>query len=160
MTLGEGRTKVLKLKKSLYGLKSAGKTWFDHLKSGLTKRGFKASEVDPCVYYNETSVVLVYVDYILIVSRRKRNIDAFIESLRNGPEHYDLTDKGDISKYLGVDILKNKDGTFESKQPFLIRRILDKVGLVETTGSKETPVGKPLLYKDCNGHERKMDWHY
>ena len=97
------------------------------------------------------------MDDVLIVSKRKRTIDAFIESLRNGLERYDLTDEGDISKYLGVDIIKNKDGTFELKQPFLIRRILDKVGLVETTGSKETPVGKPLLHKDCDGHERKIN---
>lgn len=59
-----------------------------------------------------------------------------------------------------MDITRNKDRSFTLRQPFLIKRILDKVGLVETTGGRETPIGNPLLHKDCNGAERKMEWHH
>ena len=38
-------------------------------------------------------------------------------------ENFELTDEGDTNKYLGVDITKNKDGTYEIKQPCLIERI-------------------------------------
>ena len=162
MTLltGDKKDKVLKLQKSLYGLKSAGKNWFDHLKGGLIRRGFKPSQIDPCVYMSETLVLLVYIDDVLIISRSEKDIEKFVHSMKNGPERYNFTDEGDISKYLGVDIVRNKDGSMELRQTYLIQRIIEKVGLVETTGTKETPVGKPLLHKDCNGVKRKQDWHY
>ena len=38
---------VLKLNKSLYGLKQAAYNWFEMLSKGLRDRGFKASETDP-----------------------------------------------------------------------------------------------------------------
>ena len=41
LALGDGRDKVLKLEKSLYGLKSAGKNWHNYLKKGLISRGCK-----------------------------------------------------------------------------------------------------------------------
>ena len=39
----ESRAYVLKLKKSLYGLKQASLNWFDKLKQGLMNRGFTSS---------------------------------------------------------------------------------------------------------------------
>jgi hypothetical protein len=41
---------LLKLRKNLYGLKDAGLTWFEHARDGLLKRGFKQSNVDPCLF--------------------------------------------------------------------------------------------------------------
>eukprot|EP00980_Cylindrotheca_fusiformis_P020590 scaffold7642_cov88-Cylindrotheca_fusiformis.AAC.1 len=43
-------SKVYKLIQNLYGLKDAGKTWADYLKKGLLQRGWKASEVDSCLF--------------------------------------------------------------------------------------------------------------
>ncbi len=41
---------VLKLNKSLYGLKQASLNWFEKLKQGLTDHGFKPSNINPCLY--------------------------------------------------------------------------------------------------------------
>ena len=41
---------VLRLNKSLYGLKQAGYNWFAKLSNGLEDRSFVASQVDPCVF--------------------------------------------------------------------------------------------------------------
>ena len=46
----ESRAYVLKLKKSLYGLKQASLNWFQKLKQGLMDQGFTPSEIDPCLY--------------------------------------------------------------------------------------------------------------
>jgi Reverse transcriptase (RNA-dependent DNA polymerase). len=48
---------VLELKKNLYGLKQAGKTWFEHLSSGLEKIGFTQSDVDQCIFCRGNSIV-------------------------------------------------------------------------------------------------------
>ena len=46
---------VLKLNRSLYGLKQASANWFDILKTGLERRGYHQSQVDRCVLYRTDS---------------------------------------------------------------------------------------------------------
>ena len=53
-------------------------------------------------------ILLVYVDDCLIFSRDKDKINQLIDKLKN-KEKLDLTDEGDVEKYLGVEIeRKNK----------------------------------------------------
>eukprot|EP00956_Cyclotella_meneghiniana_P030036 scaffold74624_cov50-Cyclotella_meneghiniana.AAC.2 len=105
---------VLKLKKNLYGLKQASFNWFDKLKAGLVDRGFKASVIDPCLYYKKWMIVITYADDCIIVGNNMRNIDNFVRSMQNGKENFDLTDEG----------LIDNDWKAESN-------------------TKNTPVGKP-----------------
>ena len=54
--------KVLKLNKALYGLKSAPKAFFTHLKSNLEAIGFEqAIDIDPCLFISDKVICLVYV---------------------------------------------------------------------------------------------------
>ena len=62
---------VLKLKKSLYGLKQASLNWFEKLKQGLMDRGFRPSAIDPCLYLKENMILLTYVDDCIIFSPSK-----------------------------------------------------------------------------------------
>ena len=43
--------KVLKLQRSLYGLRQSPRNFFEHLKENLIRVGFKQSEVDPCLFH-------------------------------------------------------------------------------------------------------------
>jgi hypothetical protein len=47
----ERRFYVLKLNKSLYGLKQAGYNWFTKLSNGLQDQGFVQSSIDSCVFF-------------------------------------------------------------------------------------------------------------
>ena len=60
---------VLKLKKNVYGLCDASYNWFKKLTEGLEAEKFVTSEVDPCVYFREDCIVLVYVDGVIAVSK-------------------------------------------------------------------------------------------
>jgi hypothetical protein len=48
---GDRRRYILKLNKSLYGLKPAGYNWFEKLREGLITRDFIQSQVDKCVFF-------------------------------------------------------------------------------------------------------------
>ena len=54
---GNNKFYVLRLRKSLYGLKQASANWYDMLRKGLEIRGFKESVADPCVFINKTEMV-------------------------------------------------------------------------------------------------------
>jgi len=165
-------THVLRLKKNLYGLKQAGLNWFNHLKQGLEDRGFQQSEVDPCVFLRKDAILIAYVDDCIIMSQKRETIKKIIKSLQDGKDpdnpqvtykaKYVLTDDGEIKNYLGVQVLRNRDGSIELKQKFLIERIIDAVGLDKSLigSAKPVPAIKPLLSKDLDGPPRKCDWNY
>jgi hypothetical protein len=155
------RRYVLKLNKSLYGLKQAGYNWFKKLREGLIARDFIQSQVDKCVFFRNDCIVLTYVDDCIILGKTMANVDAVIASLHVGDENFQLIDQGSIDKYLGLMIQDIDSTTFEMSQPFLIRQILEFLSLDENkTKSRDTPVGKPLLNRDLNGVPRKHPWLY
>ena len=95
---------VLKLNKNLYGLKQGSYNWYKKLKTSLMDRGFKPSDIDPCLYIGNGMIILTYVDDCIIVVPSMANIDAFVASMKTGSEKFVLTDEGDINKFLGIEI--------------------------------------------------------
>jgi len=57
-----GKDLVLKLFKSLYGLRQAPRTFFEKLRSGLLERGFEQSTFDLCLFMKEGMICVVYED--------------------------------------------------------------------------------------------------
>ena len=53
-----------------------------------------------------------------------------------------------MENYLGVEIVTHQDGSFEMRQPFLIKKIVDFIEMRDDTNPKDTPVGNPLLHKN------------
>jgi hypothetical protein len=154
------REMVLKLNKSLYGLCQSSSNWFKMLSKGLDDRGFVPSQVDQCVFFRHDAVILTYVDDCFIIAKKQSVIDQLFESLDNGPEKFNLTNEGQMEQYLGVDIKRNTDGTFELRQPYLIQRILDLCKVDDAFKSRATPAATLLLNKDVDGASRKYDWNY
>ena len=72
------RSYVLKLNKSLYGLKQASFNWYEKLKTGLENRGFTSSKIDPCMYFKMGMIVLTYVDDCIIVGNSMQHIDQLV----------------------------------------------------------------------------------
>jgi hypothetical protein len=152
---------VLKLNKSLYGLKQAGYNWFKKLREGLITRDFIQSQVDKCVFYRKDCIVLIYVDDCIILGKDMAIVDAVISSLKEGHEEFQLVDQGSIDKYLGLLIRDIDANTFQMSQPFLIRRILEFRSLDENKRKgRDTPVWKTLLNRDLDGVPRKHSWLY
>ena len=98
------RKYILKLHKSLYGLKQASFNWYEKLKDGLTVRGFTQSQIDPCLYLKKGMLIITYVDDCIIVGNSMLDINTFVESMKNGSEGFILTDEGNINKFLGIEI--------------------------------------------------------
>ena len=73
---------LLKLKRSLYGLKQALMNWHCKLKTAFENRGFVESLSDPCVFISKNMIVLVYVYDCILISKKAFVIKKFISSLK------------------------------------------------------------------------------
>ena len=73
------------------------------LRDGLLKRGYIQSKVDPCLFCKKDSIIVTYIDNCIIFAKDHRKVKEIIKSLEND---FKLTDKGDLSTYLGIDITK------------------------------------------------------
>ena len=78
---GDRKGHVLKLNKSLYGLKQASHNWFNYLGNALKGRSFIQSQVDQCVWYKDNIVLLQYVDDLLIIGIDDEIIATFKKEL-------------------------------------------------------------------------------
>ena len=96
----ESKCYILKLNKSLNGLKQASLNWFKKLKQGLIDHGFHPSAINPCFYFKKGMIIITYMDDCIIVSNSMKDINTFITSMKDGPKEYVLTDEGDINKFL------------------------------------------------------------
>ena len=96
---------VMRLLKSLYGLKQAGKNWYAALYKALTELGFTRCEADHGVFYKEVGkdiiIFLVHVDDGMVTGSDVKLIRKFKEDMN---AKYKLTDLGAVNWLLGIKI--------------------------------------------------------
>ena len=114
----DDKTLVIRLKKYLYGLPTAGKHWYDHLSKSLLNMGFERFRGDRCVFQRgrgtERVRLVVWVDDIL-ASGQTAALDKFEKELKS---KYDISShKGRNISYLGLDIVKQDDGGYMVSSP-------------------------------------------
>ena len=106
-------SKVLKLHKSLYGLKQATRVWNETLNEATTKEGFIQSKHDECVFIHnsESNVcyVIVHVDDMIFSSNSMSIINSKKEALN---KYFELKSLGIGKNYLGIEVSRDENGIF------------------------------------------------
>jgi Reverse transcriptase (RNA-dependent DNA polymerase) len=112
-----GEDRVLRLLKSLYGLRQAPRTFFEKLKAGLEERSWTQSTVDPCLFFKKGMMCVIYVDDTIFASANLSDIDREIAMLgiaSNEQRHtFSLRDEGKVNAFLGINIVQISDNEFE-----------------------------------------------
>ncbi len=148
---------VLRLRKSLYGLKQAPRHFFHYLTTRLLKQGLTQSQFDPCLFFNSSMIVIVYVDDLLIFAKSDDMITTFISNMQH--EEICLRKEGTAEGFLGVDI-KEVDGKIHLTQTGLTERILNALGLDKYSTPCNTPAESSPLPKDVNGEQASGTINY
>ena len=146
-TSGDGL--VLELRKSLYGLKQAGRLWSQLVNAKLTEAGFVRCEGDMCLYYKrdgtELVIVGVYVDDLLATGTSAAVVEDFFAELKT----LSIKDLGRVSKFLAMRIELSAIGSYRLDQEEAIGDLLRANGLTDPNSTR-APIGDDC-YEDQDG---------
>jgi transposase InsO family protein len=129
---------VVKLLKTLYGLKQAGCGWHRIHTAALLELGFVMSMIDPCLFYHpEKDIwVHVYVDDDLVGVKDKNDFDWLVKRLS---QHFTVGSATVAEHYLGIRI-QQQEGCIKLDQQAAVEDLLSKYGLEEAK-----PVATPAV---------------
>lgn len=115
---------IVKLNKTIYGLKQSPRIWMETLTYTLNTLGFKPLISDSCVFKHVSTqfYVLVFVDDIIICGADEKFRKFVVNSLK---EVYTLRDMGDVSHFLGLQLTKDKHNNIIIHQSNYIEKLCD-----------------------------------
>ncbi|SCZ94511.1 BZ3500_MvSof-1268-A1-R1_Chr12-2g03949 [Microbotryum saponariae] len=110
--------KVLRLRRSIYGLKQAGRIWNRHIDASLRALGYTATGTDHCVYsrlddHQRPHYIALYVDDLLMISPDLAEIERVISGLE---QRYGVKRLGPAEYILGIQIRRFDDGSIALSQ--------------------------------------------
>jgi hypothetical protein len=149
------------LLKGLYGLKQAGRLWYEELCRILISLGFTVCTSDPCVFFRRTSngllIITSHVDDLALFASTLKAITVFKAEFK---KHVNFTDHGDITQLLGMVVSRDRAArTISFSHKLYIEDILLRFRQ-SVSGGSSTPIepGARLSKSQCP--ERKQDVDY
>ncbi|KAK3282268.1 hypothetical protein CYMTET_9991 [Cymbomonas tetramitiformis] len=126
----QGRT-CAKLLKAVYGLKQAGKEWFDTSDAFIMNydKRMRRSDVEPCLYYirdsDITVIILAYVDDYLCATNSRSWYDSFVATFNS---QYACKDLGVLDLVMGIGVRWGLGVAYLSQSGY-ISQMIDTYGL-------------------------------
>lgn len=121
---------VMKLMKSIYGMKQASRIWNQTFHKAVQSWGFERLACEWCMYRRETStgiiIFAVHVDDIICSTSSLEEINRFKAELRS---HWEISDLGPAKFALGIAITRDLEKrTIAISQTALIDRVVEQFG--------------------------------
>ncbi|KAI3799953.1 hypothetical protein L1987_35259 [Smallanthus sonchifolius] len=117
----ENETRVCHLRKSLYGLKQASRSWYQKFTTVLLSLGFNQSKADHSLFiYKERNIfvaALIYVDDVIIVGSDLVKIQQTKTDL---DKHFSIKDLGTLKYFLGIEVARTPDGLVLSQRKYTL----------------------------------------
>ena len=76
--------------------------------------------MDPCFYFRGRIALLVYIDYCIMFSPDLAELDKVVIEIWTSSEKFRLKDLGNITDFLGLQVMTGNDKTITLNQPQLI----------------------------------------
>ncbi|KAK9065740.1 hypothetical protein SSX86_015141 [Deinandra increscens subsp. villosa] len=141
--------KVLKLQKSLYGLKQASRQWYSRLSDALKSKGYVRSPSDYSLFSKTmgSSIVhvAVYVDDILLTGNDHVEMATLKEFLHST---FKIKDLGSLHYFLGLELTHHSHGVSISQRKFVLDLLQDFPLSDSKTVSSPLPANFQLRISD------------
>jgi hypothetical protein len=150
---------VLKLRKSLYGLKQSPRLFNQKLNGFLKAQGLTPSMADPCIYIRNDNgirlMVSVHVDDQLIACNNRAALDQFKKDLN---ATFECKDQGPIGYFLGINVYRDRPNKrMYLSQEHYLEGLLERFGEVGSPCKTSLPSNwKPTSATD-EEHEAAKD---
>jgi hypothetical protein len=129
-TTNQTKVKVLRLKKSLYGLKQSPRAWFDRFRRAMCDMEYRHCNGDHTLFYryigNHITILAVYVDDIIITGDDTVEIVRLKEDLS---KEFEVKDLGQLRYFLGIKIARSPKGIVLSQWKYILD-LLNKTGML------------------------------
>ena len=124
----------MELHNAIYGLKTAGREWYNLLCRKLQSWGFVRSINEPCLFIKGSTKIALYVDDLLVLDADPKNIDELQDLLKK--EFKEITVKqGPKISFLGMSIEKTQKGDYIISQQSYAQEISQEY----VTADERTP---------------------
>lgn len=123
--------KVIKLRKSLYGLCQSPRCFNQAFDKWMRSDGFIPNRADPCLYIRRRNGAVIYlsvhVDDQLIASDSQKELDAFKKRLH---ERFPCTDNGPVNYFLGFNVIRDRPNRkLYISQEHYVESLLERFGM-------------------------------
>ena len=122
--------KVLKLHRSLYGLKQSPRAWFDKFRKSVLKLSYKQGNADHTLFYKKRgsllTILIVYVDDIVITGDDSAGIEDLKQQLKR---EFEVKDLGQLRYFLGIEVSRSSKGIYLSQRKYVLD-LLSETGML------------------------------
>jgi hypothetical protein len=155
-SVGDYDGKIVRLRKSLYGLKQAGRCWNEKLDAWLKAEGWVPNDNDACLYVHSGEdsrmYLYVHVDDCGVAGQSNAAISAFIDRLN---AVFPCKRQGAIQYFLGMEVIRRRD---ERKIWLTLHQYtkhkLEQFGL-SSCKTHDIPIGTSVAAKLVKGTEEE-----
>ena len=142
----DGVPMVMRLVKSLYGLRQSPRCWYGTVDEHVVEIGFKSLKSDPCVYiYSEVGTIYVltlYVDDVLLHGKDRKVLERIKRKLMG---RFSMTDMGDVSLVFGMQVNRDRTkGTVTITHENDVKSSMERYGMGNCNIARTPGVGNEL----------------
>ena len=156
------KNKVYLLKKAIYGLKQAARSWNQKATNILKNLGYNQCTSEPCIFFkhNNTQVVYValFVDDFFLFYNDKSEVENLKKTFQ---KHFKIKDLGSVKNCIGMEVERDRNKkTIKLTQKQYLNNVLQKYGMINSK-----PVSSPIefntkLEHNATNKECKADIPY
>jgi hypothetical protein len=142
---------IYRIRKYLYGLPDAGRAYYLAYSKHLVEGGYTRSNLDPCLFFKydgrDYIFISIHVDDTYLAASNKNLIEQFKDHLRT---KFTITFKDSVHTYLGVQHIRDSDGSIQLKQSKLLQELFDKLNISSTTSVQIPVVENPTAISNAD----------
>ena len=152
---------IVRLRKSIYGLKQSGELWNSHINSILQEMNFVRCPEDPCVYFRsnentgERTILCLYVDDIFVTGNNLSLILEFEALLSTKVNKLKICEE--CVRFLGNDFIRDRvKRTITIHQTQFIHDLCKNEGITPLSSKTSPALLSRNLYKAEKGGEKPI----
>ena len=131
---------VYRLRRPLYGLRMAPKSWYYTCREKLRKLGFEPIPEEPCIYRHGTTLLYVYVDDFMLAGPT-HEINQLVPQIASV---INVRDLGPATQFLGMEITRPAPFQIHLTQMAYIDKLISKFDIPVPRKTPTIPIRVPL----------------